>query len=151
MARIFDVGIDFGIDGDIQCLSSADSVIVCHSCAFNMRLRDAVEGCAGIEQSNQGGNRCATALIQVCGRRLSERSPLESRRSKVKKRASLWESPTRPKAATRPTAGGPIQNDCSKPLWFGTGLADDCIMSAWFRLVDLVRPSFLQYLKRALD
>jgi hypothetical protein len=46
---------------------------------------------------------------------------------------------------------GSIKNDCPTPLWFGTGLADDCIMSAWFRLIDLVRPSFLQYLERALD
>jgi hypothetical protein len=59
MARIFDVGIDFSIDGEMHCLSSADSVFVCQSCAFNMRLRP-LAGVPGVGRSQLIG--CATAL-----------------------------------------------------------------------------------------
>jgi hypothetical protein len=45
MARIFGAGIDFGIDGDLHCVSSAHFAFVCQRRGFNIRFR-AAAGCS---------------------------------------------------------------------------------------------------------
>jgi hypothetical protein len=68
MARIFDVGIDFSIDDEMQYASSADSVFVCQSCAFNMPLR------ADLRGARDGGDHTSWIAPQRC------HDPLQRRR-----------------------------------------------------------------------